>query len=97
MIYVQNCSQYFFSFDSYLTEAKQKYISSYIEGSVGRIAWKPALESRKNLPTENATIEAGPLSPTLGSSLPGPPLSQEETSILGYMINRDDFERVTFY
>ncbi|RXG58834.1 Transcriptional adapter 2B [Armadillidium vulgare] len=73
-------------------EARLKYINCYIEGSVGKLTWR-TLESRQNLPIESATLDAGPLSPTLGSSIPNQEMNLEETSILGYMINRDDFER----
>ncbi|XP_064115766.1 transcriptional adapter 2-beta-like isoform X1 [Macrobrachium nipponense] len=74
-------------------EARNKYISSYIDGNIGRASWKPALE-RLQLPVEHANAsETGPLSPTLGSSLPSQPLSSEENTILGYMPHRDDFER----
>ena len=76
------------------SEAKQKYISSYIDGSIGKATWKVAQENLKSLPLENMTSDAGPLSPTLGSSLPIAPLPPEETALLGYMLNRDDFERV---
>lgn len=47
------------------------------------------------MPIESATLDAGPLSPTLGSSIPNQEMNLDETSILGYMINRDDFERVS--
>ncbi|KAL7646716.1 UNVERIFIED_CONTAM: hypothetical protein RMT77_001969 [Armadillidium vulgare] len=73
-------------------EARLKYINCYIEGSVGKLTWR-TLESRQNLPIESATLDAGPLSPTLGSSIPNQEMNLDETSILGYMINRDDFER----
>ncbi|XP_042233902.1 transcriptional adapter 2B-like isoform X5 [Homarus americanus] len=73
-------------------DARNKYISSYIDGSIGRASWKPALE-RLQLPIEHTNTDTGPLSPTLGSSLPTQPLSTEENTILGYMPHRDDFER----
>ncbi|KAK8735528.1 hypothetical protein OTU49_005430, partial [Cherax quadricarinatus] len=73
-------------------DARNKYISSYIDGSIGRASWKPALE-RLQLPIEHTSADTGPLSPTLGSSLPSQPLSSEENTILGYMPHRDDFER----
>ncbi|XP_063844405.1 transcriptional adapter 2-beta-like isoform X4 [Scylla paramamosain] len=73
-------------------DARNKYISSYIEGNIGRVSWKPAME-RLQLPIEHTTTDTGPLSPTLGSSLPTQPLSSEENTILGYMPHRDDFER----
>ncbi|MPC10926.1 Transcriptional adapter 2B [Portunus trituberculatus] len=77
-------------------DARNKYISSYIEGNIGRVSWKPAME-RLQLPIEHTTTDTGPLSPTLGSSLPTQPLSSEENTILGYMPHRDDFERVDMY
>lgn len=73
-------------------EARNKYISSYIDGAIGRASWKPALE-RLQLPIEHTVPDTGPLSPTLGSSLPSQPPSTEENTILGYMPHRDDFER----
>lgn len=76
------------------TEARNKYISSYIDGAIGRASWKPALE-RLQLPIEHTVPDTGPLSPTLGSSLPSQPPSTEENTILGYMPHRDDFERVS--
>lgn len=82
-------------FHLFATDARNKYISSYIEGNIGRVSWKPAME-RLQLPIEHTTTDTGPLSPTLGSSLPSQPLSLEENTILGYMPHRDDFERVSF-
>lgn len=74
-------------------DARNKYISSYIEGNIGRVSWRPAME-RLQLPIEHTSNDTGPLSPTLASSLPSQPLSAEENTILGYMPHRDDFERV---
>ncbi|KAK3874696.1 hypothetical protein Pcinc_020382 [Petrolisthes cinctipes] len=73
-------------------DARNKYISSYIEGNIGRVSWRPAME-RLQLPIEHTSNDTGPLSPTLASSLPSQPLSAEENTILGYMPHRDDFER----
>ncbi|XP_076030805.1 transcriptional adapter 2-beta-like isoform X3 [Oratosquilla oratoria] len=73
-------------------EARHKYISSYIEGNVGKATWKQAAENLK-MPIEHSNTDQGPLSPTLGSSLPFQPLPPEETGPLGYMPHRDDFER----
>jgi len=73
-------------------EARIKYISSYISGTIGKTTWEPAAE-RLQLPFEHPNAEAGPLSPHLGSSLPNQPTGTEENIILGYMPQRDDFDR----
>ncbi|ROT79427.1 putative transcriptional adapter 2B-like [Penaeus vannamei] len=62
-------------------EARNKYISSYIDGAIGRASWKPALE-RLQLPIEHTVPDTGPLSPTLGSSLPSQPPSTRRTPYL---------------
>lgn len=73
-------------------EARNKYISSYINGTIGATTWEPAAE-RLQLPFEHPSTDAGPLSPHLASSLPNQPTGTEENIILGYMPQRDDFDR----
>jgi len=73
-------------------EARNKYIASYISGTIGKTTWEPASE-RLQLPFEHPNADAGPLSPHLGSSLPNQPTGTEENIMLGYMPQRDDFDR----
>ncbi|XP_049784446.1 transcriptional adapter 2B-like isoform X1 [Schistocerca gregaria] len=73
-------------------EAKEEYISRFIEGSIGRLTWPPAQSSKSKL-TDQTCTNSDPLSPTLTAQLPPMDITPEEATQLGYMPQRDDFER----
>jgi hypothetical protein len=74
-------------------EAKEKYISRYLGGSIGRLTWPAAASSRPNL-SDQTNPDCGPLSPTLTARLPPLDVTPDEAVLIGYMPHRDDFERV---
>ncbi|KAK7789179.1 hypothetical protein R5R35_006799 [Gryllus longicercus] len=73
-------------------EAKEEYIARYMEGSIGRLTWPTAAQSRPNL-EDDTPSDNGPLSPRVTSQLPPLDITREEAASLGYMPQRDDFER----
>ncbi|XP_066991361.1 transcriptional adapter 2B isoform X2 [Anabrus simplex] len=73
-------------------EAKEEYIARFIEGNIGRLTWPAAASSRPNL-SDQTSPDCGPLSPTLTARLPPLDVTPEEAALLGYMPQRDDFER----
>lgn len=76
-------------------EAKDEYITRYLEGSIGRATWGN-VESTSRPSLHCADKDEGPLSPSAVSRLPPLAISSDEAAQLGYMSNRDDFERVSF-
>lgn len=80
--------------NSFNTEAKDEYITRYLEGSIGRATWGN-VESTSRPSLHCADKDEGPLSPSAVSRLPPLAISSDEASQLGYMSNRDDFERVS--
>lgn len=77
----------------YTSEAKDEYITRYLEGSIGRATWGN-VESTTRPSLHCADRDEGPLGPSAVSRLPPLAVSSDESSQLGYMPNRDDFERV---
>ncbi|CAH0728334.1 unnamed protein product, partial [Brenthis ino] len=73
-------------------EAKDEYITRYLEGSIGRATWGN-VESTSRPSLHCADKDEGPLSPSAVSRLPPLAISPDEAAQLGYMSNRDDFER----
>ncbi|XP_012268704.1 transcriptional adapter 2B isoform X2 [Athalia rosae] len=73
-------------------EAKEEYIARYLEGNIGKHTW-PSTESYKPNLTDQTSSDHGPLSPDLTSRLPPLDVTPEEAAQLGYMPQRDDFER----
>jgi hypothetical protein len=82
----------------HITEAKDEYITRYLEGSIGRATWGN-VESTSRPSLHCADKDDGPLGPNAVSRLPHLAVSSDEAAQLGYMPNRDDFERVilTFF
>ncbi|XP_065347741.1 transcriptional adapter 2B isoform X1 [Cloeon dipterum] len=70
-------------------EAEEEYVTHFLDGNIGKFTWPSALNFR---PTLKDVTE-----PCEGKSYPfgGPPLeiTKEEATLLGYMPQRDDFER----
>ncbi|CAH2094469.1 unnamed protein product [Euphydryas editha] len=73
-------------------EAKDEYITRYLEGSIGRATWGN-VESTSRPSLSCADRDEGPLSPNAVSRLPPLAITSDEAAQLGYMSNRDDFER----
>ncbi|XP_043271505.1 transcriptional adapter 2B [Venturia canescens] len=73
-------------------EAKEEYIVRYLDGNIGKHTWPPIDSYKPNL-VDQTTSDHGPLSPDLISRLPPLDVSPEEAAELGYMPQRDDFER----
>ncbi|XP_063235227.1 transcriptional adapter 2B [Bacillus rossius redtenbacheri] len=73
-------------------EAKDQYIARYLDGSIGRLTWAAAISLRPKL-VDDAAPDLGPLSPAAASHLPPLDATPEEAMQLGYMPQRDDFER----
>lgn len=73
-------------------EAKDEYITRYLEGSIGRATWGN-VESTSRPSIHCADRDDGPLGPSAVSRLPHLAVTSDEAAQLGYMPNRDDFER----
>lgn len=73
-------------------EAKDEYIARYLDGNIGKFTW-PSIETYSPNLTDHTTPDHGPLSPDLTSRLPPLDITPEEATQLGYMPQRDDFER----
>lgn len=73
-------------------DAKEKYINTYLLGTIGRHTWGPASKHRPQL-KDHSVDDTGPLSHLLTQRLPPIDVTPEEAKQLGYMPNRDVFER----
>lgn len=73
-------------------DAKEEYINKYLLGSIGRHTWTPASE-RKPLLVDHTVDDDGPLGHDQTERLPPIDVSPEEAKQLGYMPNRNVFER----
>ncbi|XP_015123502.1 transcriptional adapter 2B isoform X1 [Diachasma alloeum] len=73
-------------------EAKEEYMARYLDGNIGKHTWPPTESYKPNL-TDQTSSDHGPLSPDLTSRLPPLDITPEEAAQLGYMPQRDDFER----
>ncbi|XP_058443865.1 transcriptional adapter 2B-like isoform X2 [Malaya genurostris] len=73
-------------------EAKDEYVSKFLNGSVGRNTWTWEVDHRPQL-TDHTSDDTGPLGQLLTQRLPPMDCTNEEAAVLGYMPNRDDFER----
>lgn len=82
----------FFEFITNL-EAREEYISRYLEGNVGKATWTSAASSRPLL-AEVSLPDEGPLAPEQINKLPPLDITAEECVQLGYMPLRDDYEKV---
>ncbi|XP_072929904.1 transcriptional adapter 2B isoform X2 [Epargyreus clarus] len=73
-------------------EAKDEYITRYLDGSIGRATWGN-VESTSRPSLHCADRDDGPLGPSAVSRLLPLAVTPDEAAQLGYMSNRDDFER----
>ncbi|KAK9508419.1 hypothetical protein O3M35_005983 [Rhynocoris fuscipes] len=71
-------------------EARDEYMSRYVDGSIGRATWTNAYEKRAKL-ADLAKDEPCP-STAITHTLPPIDINPVEASQLGYMPHRDDFE-----
>ncbi|KAI1288313.1 Transcriptional adapter 2-beta [Halotydeus destructor] len=73
-------------------DVQRHFITFFVDGAIGRVAWSRVPGSYKI--TDHSCPPDGPLSPTLTTPLvPLAELSYAEQTHLGYMPNRDDYER----
>lgn len=71
-------------------QVKERYIKRFINGAIGHHTWQEDLRGAAIDHTQPA--DRGPLSPTLTGKLPPINVAPQESLLLGYMPNRDDFE-----
>ncbi|XP_055678236.1 transcriptional adapter 2B isoform X2 [Lutzomyia longipalpis] len=75
-------------------EAKEEYVNHFLLGTIGRHTWQPTAETmRPHLTDHTVAEDSGPLSQLVTQRLPPIDVLPEEAAQLGYMPNRDDFER----
>lgn len=73
-------------------DAKEEYINKYLLGSIGRHTWIPASQRRPQL-IDHSVEDDGPLGHEQTEKLPPIDVTPEEAKQLGYMPNRNNFER----
>lgn len=73
-------------------DAKEEYINKYLLGSIGRHTWIPASQRQPQL-VDHSVEDEGPLGHEQTEKLPPIDVSPEEAKQLGYMPNRNNFER----
>ncbi|XP_055903119.1 transcriptional adapter 2B isoform X2 [Eupeodes corollae] len=73
-------------------DSKEEYVNKYLNGTIGRHTWIPAQSQRPQL-VDHTTEDTGPLGSTAMQKLPQLDITPEESAQLGYMVNRDGFER----
>lgn len=74
-------------------DAKEEYTARFLIGTVGRHTWLPASQNMRPNLIDHTQDDHGPLSQITTQRLPPIEVSPVEASQLGYMPNRDDFER----
>ncbi|XP_061389247.1 transcriptional adapter 2B isoform X1 [Musca vetustissima] len=73
-------------------DAKEEYVNKFVNGTIGRHTWTPAQAQRPTL-IDHTSDDNGPLGALALQRLPPLDITQEEAAQLGYMPNRDSFER----
>lgn len=73
-------------------DAKEEYVEKFVNGTIGRHTWIPA-QSQRPLLMDHTSEDAGPLGSSALQRLPPLDITTEEAAQLGYMPNRDSFER----
>lgn len=76
-------------------EAKEEYVHRYLDATLGKMCWAPALRRRPRY-RDPIKEEKGALSHASISKMPLLDVSSQEAAQLGYMVLRDDFEKVCF-
>lgn len=81
--------------------SKEHYCERFVTGTIGKLTWlglpNGLLASGESRLTavDHTCPDNAPLSPSITSRLPPLAIQPEETLELGYMPQRDDFERVS--
>lgn len=88
-------------------EAKTEYVNRYVVGALGELTWSTEAHNEVTRNICNINLQKpldhtipwddGPLSPSLTQRLPPLDINLDETLQLGYMPNRDDYERVCVF
>ncbi|XP_034113743.1 transcriptional adapter 2B isoform X1 [Drosophila albomicans] len=73
-------------------DAKEEYVNKFVNGTIGKATWTPA-QSQRPLLLDRTEDDTGPLGANALARLPPLEISNEEAMQLGYMPNRDSFER----
>lgn len=73
-------------------EAKEEYVHRYLDATLGKMCWAPALRRRPRY-RDPIKEEKGALSHASISKMPLLDVSSQEAAQLGYMVLRDDFEK----
>ncbi|XP_073814224.1 transcriptional adapter 2B isoform X2 [Musca autumnalis] len=73
-------------------DAKEEYVNKFVNGTIGRHTWTPAQAQRPTL-IDHTSDDNGPLGALALQRLPPLDITLEEAAQLGYMPNRDSFER----
>lgn len=81
-----------------MTECKEEYVRRFVKGSIGKNTWaEPLQKYSKSVhverPRDHTTPDEGPLSPSLSQRLQPLDIADDEVTQLGYMPNRDDYEK----
>lgn len=74
-------------------DAKEEYVNKFVNGTIGKATWTPAHSQRPRLIDHTGDDDAGPLGTSALASLPPLDINSDEAMQLGYMPNRDSFER----
>lgn len=87
-----------------ILDAKTEYVNRYVVGTLGELTWSTGIPNDVNRNICNTHVQKpidhtipsdeGPLSPGLTKRLPPLEIGSDEMLQLGYMPNRDDYERV---
>jgi len=88
------CTHYSCVFTSSFTnaEAKEEYVKRFVQGTTGLATWSNCKEKVQR-PVDYTCRDDGPLSPSLTQKLPPLDIAGDETAQLGYMPQRDDYEK----
>ncbi|KRG01027.1 transcriptional adapter 2B isoform X1 [Drosophila mojavensis] len=73
-------------------DAKEEYVNKFVNGTIGKATWTPAQLQRPIL-IDHTEDDTGPLGANALARLPPLDITNEEALQLGYMPNRDSFER----
>lgn len=73
-------------------DAKEEYVNKFVNGTIGKATWTPA-HSQRPLLIDHTEDDTGPLGANALARLPPLEITNEEAAQLGYMPNRDSFER----
>jgi len=74
-------------------DAKEEYVNKFVNGTIGRHTWIPAQRDQRPTLVDHTSEDTGPLGSTTLQRLPPLDITTEEAAQLGYMPNRDSFER----